>query len=487
MTLSMNSQSQTTIIRKANWLVGWDESNKRHVYLRDADLVFADREIVHVGKTWEGDCDHEIDGRGSLVMPGLINIHTHLGSEPVLKGVTDEVRSPGFWHSSLYEFLSIFDVSPETSRLAMQVALSELLMSGVTTVADLSTPYDGWLDVLAISGIRAYAAPGFKDARWRTENGYKVSYDWDVDAGRAAFETAISVVEEARKHPSGRLDGMMVPAQIDTCTAELFRDAWDFAKRHGYPIQTHASQSLVEFYEMTSRNGKTPIQWLDEIGVLEDMIVGHAIFLDHHPYLNWTTRTDLGLLAERNATVAHCPTQFSRRGFPLRTFGEYVRKGINLGLGTDTYPHNIIEEMRSALMSARMTAGSVDDLKTVDVFNAATIGGAKALNRADIGKLTPGAKADIVLVDLRNPSMLPLREPLRSLIYAAGERPIRDVFVDGVNVVRDHKVRTIDYQAVAEALDDAQKEVIAKVSEADWRGRNIDEMSPMVLQIVDGA
>ena len=124
-----------------------------------------------------------------------------------------------------------------------------------------------------------------------------------------------------------------------------------------------------------------------------------------------------------------------------------MREGINMGIGTDTYPHNFLEEMRKAATVARTIAETVDDLNTSDIFNAATIGGAKALRRDDIGKLAVGARADLVCVDLTEPSMMPVREPIRSLIYASADRGIRDVFVDGQQVVTDGEVTTVDLRS----------------------------------------
>src|SRR5499427_4158327 len=219
----------TTVFRNAAWVVAWDEARATHVYRRNIDVAMRDSEIVCVGKGYDGVADAEVDCTQRLVLPGLVNIHTHPTSEPLRKGITDETRSPGFWHSSLYEFLTVFNNDREGSVAAMRVALAELLLSGVTTVVDLSIPFEGWLDTLAESGIRAVAAPMFRDARWFTKNGHQLEYAWDKQAGREAFERARRLIDLANQHPSQRLSGMMMPAQIDTCSPELIRDAYDYA------------------------------------------------------------------------------------------------------------------------------------------------------------------------------------------------------------------------------------------------------------------
>ena len=158
-----------------------------------------------------------------------------------------------------------------------------------------------------------------------------------------------------------------------------------------------------------------------------------------------------------------------------------ILEGVNMGLGTDTYPHNYLEEMRSAANHARTIAGTVDDVETADIFNAATIGGAKALCRDDIGRLAAGARADLVLVDLRHPSMMPVREPLRSLIYVAADRAIRDVYVEGQLVLENGTPLNIDLATAAQALEEAQHRSLEQVPNRDWACRNADELAPMVF------
>ncbi|MDW8443526.1 MAG: amidohydrolase family protein [Acetobacteraceae bacterium] len=154
----------------------------------------------------------------------------------------------------------------------------------------------------------------------------------------------------------------------------LIRDSFAEAERRGLAWQIHAAQSVVEFHEITRRHGVTPVQWLAQLGVLSGRsIIGHGIFLDDHPRTRWWTDRDLSLLAEAGTTVAHCPTVFLRRGIALRDFGRYRRAGVRLGLGTDTYPHNMLEEMRHAAYAARLVAETPRTLSTADVFHAATV------------------------------------------------------------------------------------------------------------------
>ena len=467
----------TTVIRGAEMVVAWDGTG--HVYMPDADVAFRGGTLTFVGRGYAGEADAEVDGRGTMVMPGLVNIHSHPSSEPMNKGLIDEIGSPGLYNSSLYEYMPIFRADAEAVPHCVRVAFSELLLSGVTTVADLSMAHPGWLDLLAESGMRVCIAPMFKSAKWSTKNGHVVQYEWDEAAGEKAMGEALSLIERAEQHPSGRLFGMVVPAQIDTCTEGLLRESHAEAKARGVAWQIHAAQSVVEFHEITRRHGVTPIGWLDEMGLLsERSIIGHGIFLDDHPSTQWHTDRDLSRLAETGTTVAHCPTVFARRGITLKDFGRYRRAGVNMGVGTDTYPHNMLDELRLVSYLARTQAGNPRTMNSTDLFEAATIGGARALGRDDIGRLAAGCRADMVLVDITHPMMRPSRDPVRSLIYAAGDRAVRRVYVDGEMVVDAGRVLTMDYPAAAEALHEAQKRVLARAPSMDWDHRAVDVISP---------
>jgi len=480
--------SETCCIRNIDWLIAWDQPAGRHAYLRNADLAFAGEEIVHVGGRYEGPVEREIDGRDRFVMPGLVDIHSHPMSEPMNKGITDEMGSPRLGMSGLYEYMPVFRPDAEGTAACAELAYAELLLSGVTTLVDLSVAWDGWLDLLARSGLRGVVAPMYRSARWYTPNGYSVAYEWDEAAGRTGLEKALALIDRARQHPSGRLDGMLSPSQVDTCTEELLRDSAAAAAERRLPIQIHAAQSLVEFHEMTRRHGITPLQWLAKIGVLgANAIVAHCIFADHHSWLHWHTRRDVGLLAETGTTVAHCPTVFARRGMLLESMGGYLRAGVNIGLGTDTFPHNLMEELRAAATLSRVAAEDVTVLGTGDVFDAATIGGARALGRDDIGRLAVGCKADLVLIDSRHPAMQPLRDPLRSLVYAAAERAVREVYIGGALVVADGKVLTLDHQGAALRVTEAQKRAEVRVPELDYARRSAAEMVPLSLPFASHA
>jgi cytosine/adenosine deaminase-related metal-dependent hydrolase len=312
-----------------------------------------------------------------------------------------------------------------------------------------------------------------------------VEYVWDEPAGEAGLGEALGIVDAARSHPSGLISGIVMPAQVDTCTPDLLLSAYEAARRRGAPLQIHAAQSVPEFHEMIRRHGTTAVRFLHDLGVLDGTCIAHAIFIDRHPWIGWHEERDVEILAEAGASVAHCPVTFAYRGALMHDFGAYRRAGVNMAMGTDTFPHDMVSEMRSALFGAKAARGHVDHTRTEDVFRAATLGGAKALGRDDIGRLAPGARADFFTVDLAHPAMRPCRDPLRSFVYSGGGRAVRDVYVNGERIVQDRRHLTIDLGEALAAMDLGHAAAMRDTASRDWAHRSADEISPLSLPLRD--
>ncbi|MBF0888793.1 MULTISPECIES: amidohydrolase family protein [Gluconobacter] len=467
----------------------WDERSAGHVYAPDTDLVIENGRIVFAGPASElpdvyAALPVDVDGRDLMAMPGLVDVHSHPATEPMSRGMFDELGSPGLFYSSLYEYMPVFRADAASKPDCARVAYSEMLLSGVTTVVDLSTPWAGWLDAASESGLRVCLGPMFRSAVWKTTNGYTVDYSWSEDGGQRSMDEALETVDAAEAHASGRLSGMIVPAQIDTCSPEILKASFAVAEKRDLPWQTHAAQSIVEFQEITRRHGMTPVQWLDSLGVLSRRsIVGHAIFLDDHPSTPWHTKRDLDILASREAAVAHCATVFARRGYVLKDFGRYKRAGIRIGLGTDTYPHTMLDDLRLTAYLGRIQEQSPEAVSTRDVFDAATCVGASLLGRDDIGRLKTGGPADLVLVDLSHPMMRPSIDPVRSLIFSADDRAIHSVYVAGRKVVEKGRVLTMDYEGATARLVEEQARIVGSVAQRDRLGRSVDTLVPPTFPI----
>ncbi|MBV9376778.1 MAG: amidohydrolase family protein [Alphaproteobacteria bacterium] len=476
----------TTIIRNAAWVIAWDEAAGRHAYRRNVDVAFTDDRITSIAPNYAGPADRVIDGTDRMVLPGLIDIHSHPEHEPLYRGVREEHGVRNMHMTGLYERSQAFSAPDDEARAASaEFAYCELLLSGVTSLVDISPAWDGWIELFARSGMRGFLAPGFASARWRLDNDFELKFAWDEARGKEGLATALEVIERAARHPSGRLSGVVSPMQIENCTAELLRDSHAAARERGIPFTVHIARSVLEVQELIRRHGKTPVQWAHEIGILgPDTILGHALFLDTHSWIRWWTKTDLALIADHSCSVAHCPTPFARYGQIMENFGDYLRAGVNMGLGTDTTPHNLVEEMRKAAVLARIAARDIATVTTADLLHAATVGGARALMRDDLGRLAPRAKADLVVVDLTVPQMRPVRDPLRSFIYHAADRAVCDVFVDGRQVVADHKVLTMNQDDAADRLAGAQLRMLDAAARRDYRGRSAEQISPLSLPVM---
>ena len=200
----------TTVIKNAAWVIAWDEAAGRHTYRRDVDVAFADDRITHIGRDYAGPADRVVEGGTSLVMPGLIDIHSHPEHEPLYRGIREEHGLPSMHMTGLYERSQALSAPDDEARLASaEFAYCELLRSGVTSLVDITAPWPGWVELFARSGMRGFLAPSFASARWYMEDDRELRYTWDEAGGRAGMAAAIAVIDAALRHNSGRLSAVL--------------------------------------------------------------------------------------------------------------------------------------------------------------------------------------------------------------------------------------------------------------------------------------
>src|SRR6185503_4440123 len=248
--------------------------------------------------------------------------------------------------------------------------------------------------------VRAYLGPAFRSAEY-VFDGERVVWEWNEAQGKAGLERAIAYARQYDGAYNGRIRAMIYPGQMDTCTPDLLRDARRAADELNVPVQFHAAMNQREFHKILEQHGKTPIQLLHSIGFLKERTgLGHCVFHNDHSWCHYPYGDDLQILADTGTTVVHAPYKYAKMGITFESFARYRERGINIALGTDTYPQDIVHEMRWAALMSRMADESFTVGKPRDVFDAATLGGARHLGRDDIGRLAPGAKADIIIVDL---------------------------------------------------------------------------------------
>jgi len=482
--MTARNATRPSLIRNASWAIVWD-GGRGHVYRSNVDVRLRDGQIVAIapGGTLETTAaDVLLEARGLMLMPGLVDIHSHPSTEPGFRGVREDHGVPEQQMTGLHERAQAFRLDPEGRKAAVTMAYGEMLASGITTVADLSVPFDGWVDVMRASGLRVYAAAGYASGRWGMASPAVVTWVWDEAGGRKGFEQAKKLLDEVDADASGRLKGVVYPLQIDTVSEELFRESFAYAEATNRPFMSHLAQTVVEVREMIRRHNITPVAWAAKIGILSPRTtMGHCIFLDEHPQIGWHTKRDLAILAETGMTVAHCPSPFARYGAALDYFSRYRAAGVNVALGTDVAPHNLIEEMRTAILAGRVTSRDIRAIDAGSAFHAATVAGAKAIGRDDLGRIAVGAKADLVLIDMSHPLMQPARDPLRSLIYHAADRAVRTVLVDGVVAYDAGKALGLDVASAAGMLAQAQARMIGDAAKHDYANRHGDEISPLSL------
>ncbi|HEU5196366.1 MAG TPA: chlorohydrolase family protein [Methylomirabilota bacterium] len=473
--------AKRTAIR-AGWIIAFD--GQGHRLLRDGVVVLDGERIVHVGRTYNEPVDVTVDARDRVLTPGLITTHAHIGGSPLDRSFIEDRGNPQFWYSGLFEMLPVRGEAQDeaASRACVDFSMAELLRGGVTTVMEIGGLGPYVVERAAHYGLRVYMGLAFRSGRWLTEDGRRVVWEWDEDAGRQGLRRAVEFFDKYDGAHGGLVRCYFSPAQVDTCTGELLREAKRRADDAHRPFTLHTSQSVVEFNEMLQRHGKTPVAWLEELGVLgENTVLGHAIIIGGSSWTNYPAG-DVGILAENGCTVAHAPWVFARRGVIMESFALYRTAGINVALGTDTNPQSVIEAMRWAAVCSKIAERNTQATTAAHVFDAATLGGAGALGRDDLGRIAPGATADLVLWKASSWTMTPLRDPIKNIVYNATAEDVDRVYVGGRLVVDKGRVLAADEAKILDDLQAGGERMWPRMQQFDWAKRPADELSPQTYR-----
>ncbi len=457
-----------------------------HRILDGGVVVFDGSEIVFVGERYDGPVERRIEAEGKLIIPGLINTHVHLGLNTGDYLLNDAGRSEYFGANYL-SFMAPLKgkmgaLPPEARRTIREFAFAHLVRNGCTTVIDPGGIPGDWEDYVKVAGevgLRVYFSPSFGSARVFSDREGRFQFEWDEAGGLRGLQEASRFIETFDGSNNGRLKGILSPANLELMSEALIRQTMSAAERLRVPAFFHAGANLIEFQEIMRRHRKTPIAFLGSVGALTPRtILSHCVFVSGHSWCAYPYGDDLKLIADSGAVVSHSPLKEAKVGVVLESFERYLRAGIPIALGTDTYPHDMIREMGYASLIARIAERNFQVGRPRDVFNAATLGGARALGREDLGRIAPGAKADLVVMDLKKVSLGLLRDPVKALCDFGSGADVDTVIVDGQVLVAGGKALNVDEDKL---FDEAQRLAGGFWENTrfwDWASRPVDEITP---------
>jgi cytosine/adenosine deaminase-related metal-dependent hydrolase len=462
-------------------IVGW--SGEHHELIPDGSVLIDGDSIKSVGRERPA-ADRVIDASGKLVSPGFVNLHVHSQINVGDYLLTDATRGD-YMFANYFVFAGLskerMPALPKEA-VAMGRAYSQLsaLRNGSTTILDPGGPpgdLDDYVAIVGRIGGRVFTSPAFRSRDTFADAAGRFSYEDRADRGRPGLQTAVDFI---RKHDNahGRLHAFLLPSQAETVEPSLFKEAMAAARELGVGVHTHAGGNLREFVDLLYNHRKSPIEYLADCGALGPRtVLGHAVFIGGHSRVPYRG-DDLKLLAETGTSVGHCPYKYAKFGAALESFDRYRERGINLGLGTDTYPFDIIAEMRWAAMLSRIVEGSQLAGRAADVFNAATIGGARALGRDDLGRLAPGAKADLVIINQRDVRHGLVRDPINALVDAGTGADVETVLVGGEVVIDKGASTRVDGEAMYRDAERLARGAWDNWARRDFAGRTVEQIVP---------
>ena len=481
---AMRMADRTRINAKA--IVAFQEGE--HRILNNGCVVVEGNEIIHVGRDFEGHVDTTVDATDRVLTPGFINTHAHLAGSPLDKSFIEDRGRRQFSMTGLSEMLPARSaaIDMEGQEACVDYSMIELIRTGTTTVMEIGGIGDYCIEAAERTGMRLYVANGYRSGHWLTRDGKRMEYDWNEQAGIDGFHRAVEFIERVDGRSNGLIKGYLSPSQIDTCTEELLRMSRQASDSMQVPLALHTSQSVFEFDAIVQRHGLTPIEWLESIDFLSDWnVLGHCIMIAGSSWVQFAG-DDLEILARHGSTVAHSVWVFIRRGIALENYPNYLQRGVNVTLGTDTSPQSMIESLRWTAVMGKTMSRDAQKSTAADVFNSATLAPAKMLHRDDLGRIAPGAKADMLFWDAGSLFMVPLRDVIKNIVFNAQAEDLKDVMIDGRWVQQDGTVLGADERAASQRLQYAGERMWAEMGPGDWAGRGTDELSPQSFKAFEG-
>jgi 5-methylthioadenosine/S-adenosylhomocysteine deaminase len=377
-----------------------------------------------------------LDVQGGLVLPGLVNTHSHA---PMVwfRGLADDLPL-GRWLSDFIFPAEARWLTPERVYEGTLLAAAEMIRGGITTVADGYFFEDEVRRALAHSGLRAVAAQGVVDFPAP-----------GVPDPRDNLRVAAEFLESGRDLPPGRLTSAIFCHSPYTCGPETLRKAKDLTRNRGAPFFLHLAETRDEVEKIREKFGASPAAYLDRLEVLDELTVAvHAV---------WLPPEDLELLARRGVKVSHCPESNLKLAAGVAPIPDLLARGVTVGLGTDgAASNNNLDLWGEISLAARLHKGWRHDptlLPAAQAVALATREGARVLGLHDLtGTLAPGKEADLIVLGLDRPHLTPLYDPYSHLAYAASASDVQHVMVGGSWLLYGGELKTLDWSEIARSV-----------------------------------
>lgn len=480
------------------WVVGHRAG--AHTLDHGHEVVYEGDRILHVGPRFEGAVDAEIDADGMLVSPGFIDTHVHSGHRASHRLITDAGRGDYFGQPFLeisvpregtriqgdVRYLSPGETGADGEReFHALFTVAELLRNGITTFVEYGSQrliQDAMMAQCIALGVRGYLGPGYDSGRWVGDEHGRLKRITNEAHGRAEFEAALKWIERHDGAGEGLVKGILVPREVETTSLDLLARTRAAADEMRLPMATHAAYSILEFHEVVREHRRTPIELLDELGMLRPTLnIGHGNIPADSVRLNYPGARDLALMGAAKVSISHCPINIVRRARVLDNWKRYRELGINIAVGTDTYPRDMILNMRTASYHGKTMSHDYKAATAAEVFTAATLNGAKSLGRDDLGKLEAGACADIILIRLDGRGTLrmgPVRDPVKTVVETGVGDDVDTVIVAGSVRMRGGRIPGIDLDGVRRRAQATAEHIWANWHTSDPLGRTHEEACP---------
>ena len=382
-----------------------------------------------------------IDASGKLIMPGLLNAHTH-APMTLFRGIADDLPLETWLHEYIWPAEARW-VGPDFVRLGTQLAAAEMIRSGTVLFCDMYFFQDEVAQVCKEVGLRVVIGEGL------------------VDFPNPDYQTPEEGLERNEYLLQKWSDDSLVvpsiqPHSLYAASAELMQQAKELADEYGVPYLLHVSETQNEVQESLEKYGRTPVARLADLGLLGPTTVAiHAVHL---------TDQDIKLLAQHEAGVVHCPESQLKLASGLTPVPKLLEAGVKVGLGTDGAASNndldMFGEMGTAAKVHKMMAGDPTVVDARQALRMATLEAARVLGLDDkLGSLEVGKRADIVILDLDVPHLVPVYDITSHLVYAAHASDVRTVVIDGRVVMRDRELLTLDEDKVLARAREMAREI----------------------------